>query len=325
MQTDRTLHYGFLLFDGFSNMVLASAVEPLRAARDIRGGEGFSWTLLTLDGRPAISSSGLAIQPHATLATEQRFDLLFVVCGYGVRRHAPRTVLHRLVHLVYQTEELGGLDMGAWLLAAAGLLDGRRATVHWQELDAFAETFPAVTVVSDRYVIDRRRITAGGATTVMELMLRLIREQGGQALAFDVSNLFVYDAVRHPADSHPDRGARSPSLLARAPQLVRAIAEMRRTVEEPVSLAWIAGVAACSTRTLERLFRRELGVPAGRYYQMIRLKLARSLAEETTLNAAEIAERTGFSSTATLSRAFSRHYGQSLRDLRRWRLAGSPR
>jgi len=313
------LAYGFLVFDGFSNMVLASAIEPLRAANTLAGRQLFAFTLLTVDGRPALTSSRLAIQPDAAAAAAPPLDVLFVVAGYDVRSFARPRVLALLHRLARLTPVVAGLDVGAWLLAAAGLIDGRRATVHWQELEAFAEAFPDVRVSTDRCVIDGDRITAGGATTVMELMLRLIGEHGGAALAFEVGNMFVYDvelAVRQGR-----RGALSVPFAARAPQLVRAINEMRRTVAAPLPVARIAEVAATSPRTLERLFVRELGVSPGRYYQLVRLGVARALAEETALAAAEIAERTGFSSSATLSRAFAAHFGTSVRAVRRGRLA----
>ncbi len=308
---------GFLLLDGFSNMVLANAMEPLRAARDLSDPDRFCWQLVTLDGNPATSSSGLAVQPQVALGEERRLDALFVVAGYGFRSFATQAVLKRVRQAARRVPTLVGLDTGAWLLAAAGLLEQRRATIHWQELDAFQEAFPGIAVSHDRYVIDGPRITAGGATTVLDLMIRLIREHAGNALAFDVSNLFIYDAEHGPRGG---RGARSRSMVARAPQLIRAIAEMRRTVAEPLALEQIAACAACSPRTLERLFLREMEVPAGRYYQMVRLRHARALVEETALNTAEIAERTGFASSATLSRAFSRHHGITIRDLRRRRL-----
>jgi transcriptional regulator GlxA family with amidase domain len=308
---------GFLLLDGFSNMVLASAMEPLRAAHDISGLASLRWQLLTLDGGPAVSSSGLVVQPQAALGREAAMDTLFVVAGYGFRAFVTPSLLQRLRRIARRVATLAGLDTGAWLLAAAGLLEQRRATIHWQELDAFQEAYPGVRVSSERYVIDGPRITAGGATTVMDLMIRLIREHAGNALAFDVSNLFIYDVEHGPRGG---RGARSRSLVARAPQLIRAIAEMRRTVAEPVTLDRISASAHCSARTLERLFLREMELPAGRYYQMTRLRHARDLAEETDLNTAEIAERTGFASSSTLSRAFSGHFGITIRDLRKHRL-----
>ena len=113
-------------------------------------------------------------------------------------------------------------------------------------------------------------------------------------------------------------------ILLRSPDLKAhgtAHSQMRRTAAAPLPLARIADAAATSLRTLERLFPRELGVSPAKYYQMVRLGIARSLVEETALSAAEIAARTGFASTATLSRAFSGHFGTSIRAVRKGRLA----
>lgn len=310
------MHCGFLVFDGFSNMVLASAIEPLRAARDYGG--SFSWQLISITGRPVTSSSGLSLRCDGGLAELGRSDALFVVAGYGARDHARPEVVKILQMVARRIPVLGGLDSGGWLLAAAGLLSGHRATVHWQDLSTFAEDHLDIDVVNDRYVIDRNRITAGGATTVIDLMLRLIAEQGGDALAFDVSNMFVYDARPRTLEG---RGARGLSISKRQPQLIKAVDAMRTNIEDPLPLEQIAASAAVSPRTLARLFERELGVSPGRYYQRIRLDTARALVEETMLLASEIAARTGFESSACLSRAYAAFFGHTVREARKRRRA----
>lgn len=301
-------------------MVLASAVEPLRAARDYAGPDTFSWRLLSADGGEVTSSSGVRLRCDGDFGHAQGLDMLFVVAGYGARQTATPQIVRALQLLERRLPVLGALDSGAWLLAAAGLLSGHRATIHWQDIGQFAEVHLDVDVVNDRFVIDRHRITAGGASTVIDLMLKLIADHGSGALAFDVSNMFVYDSrQRAPGE----RGARSLSLTARAPQLVKAVAEMRAHVEKPFDLGRIANAAAVSPRTLARLFQREFGVGPGRYYQNIRLDVARALAEETSLGANEIAARSGFASAASLSRAFSLHFASTLRDARRNRRGSS--
>ena len=313
MSSDRKLEITFVLFDGFSTMVLASAVEPLRAARDLSGDVArFAWRLVTLDGAPVRSSSGLELRPDAALTRGQKYGHLILICGYGARQHANKATLNALRRVSRDVTVYGGLDMGAWILAAAGLLDGHRATIHWQELGDFEENFLNVDVSNDHYIIDGNRITAGGASTVMSLMLRLIRDSGGNALAFDVSNLFVYDVEGRFKQS---RGARGQRVL-RAPQLETAILTMRQNVEDPLALEAIAAAASVSPRKLDRLFQSELDVSPGRYYRMIRLSLARSLAMETNLSNAEIAVKTGFTSSATLSRAFSEAFGDTIRGIR---------
>ncbi len=310
-------HFGFLLFDGFSNLVLANAIEPLRAANQLSGQELFRRSLLTVSGAPAVSSSGIVIQPDRRLADAGPFDLLFVVAGYDFRERTAKRSLAALRMASPRSRFVAGLDTGSWLLAAAGLVDGQRATIHWQELDAFAEAFPAVEVASDRYVMDGRMISSGGATAVLDLMLRLIRERCGDALTFDVMNLFIYNAER--AYELPYRGARSRRIVELSPKLISAITLMRRTLEAPLSIPEIAFRVAASPRSLERAFQREFAMSPGKYYQLLRLKAARRFAEETRLGVAEIAVRTGFSSAATLSRAFSDHFNTTIRGIRKAR------
>jgi transcriptional regulator GlxA family with amidase domain len=310
-------NFGFLLFDGFSNLVLANAIEPLRAANQLSGLERFHRSLLTLSGRPATSSSGIVIRPDCRLAEADPFDILFVVAGYDFRERATAEALAALSRAATRARLLAGLDTGSWLLAAAGLLAGQRATIHWQEIDAFAEAFPDVETAPDRYVIHGRTISAGGATAVLDLMLRLIRERCGDALTFDVMNLFIYDVER--AYERPYRGARSRRLIELSPTLIAAITAMRRTVETPLEMAEIARRAGSSPRSLARAFRREFDLPPGRYYRLARLKEARRLVEETDLAVAEIAVRSGFASASTLSRAFSEAFQTTIRAIRRSR------
>ena len=314
------LNCGFLIFDGFSNMVLASAVEPLRAARDYAGPGTFSWRLFSPQGSDVTSSSGLVLRCDGDLARAEGLDMLFIVAGYGAREHARPPILKALQLLERKIQTWGALDSGSWILAAAGLLSGYRATIHWQDINQFAEVHLGTEVCNDRFVIDRNRITAGGATTVIDLMLKLIADNGGGALSFDVSNMFVYDTRQRAGE---ERGARSLSLTSRAPPVVKAVAAMRTNVERPLDLGSLAAAANVSQRTLARSFQRELGVGPGRYYQSIRLDLARTLAEETTLGAQEIAARTGFASGATLSRAFRQQFDATLRDARRHRRGSS--
>jgi transcriptional regulator GlxA family with amidase domain len=307
------LDCGFWIFDGFSNMVLASAIEPLRAARDYAGSNVFTWQLLSSDGRDVTSSSGVALRCDCKPADIAALDILFVVAGYGARGHARPSIVKSLQLLKRRIPTLGALDSGAWILAAAGLLDGYKATVHWQDINQFEEVHLRVDVVNERYVIDRNRITAGGATTVIDLMLRLIADQVGGALAFDVSNMFAYDP--RPGLRN-ELGARSLTLTSRAPQIINAVAAMRTNIEKPLNLGTLALATAVSPRTLARLFQREFGVGPGHYYQSIRLDVARSLVEETSLAVSEIAARTGFASVSSLSRAFANHFGSTVRHVR---------
>lgn len=291
----------FLLFDGFSNMVLANALEPLRAACDLCGRQLFRWRVATVAGAEAISSSRLRLQPNPP--DLQPADVLAVVAGYDVRDHLRPAALRALRREARGAGLVAGLDTGAWLLAGAGLLDGRRATIHWMARQAFAEAFPAVETVEARYVADGPVVTCGSAEGVLDWSLQLIGRQGGTALRFDVGAMFG----RPSGAAGATAGA-----TTLPPPLQRAILAMRRSAEAPLPLAAIAAEAGVSPRTLDRLFAEALGLPAGRYYRHLRLAQARTLATETRLGLAEIAARSGFGSPATLARAYRARYGETV-------------
>lgn len=310
----------YVLFDGFSNLVLASALEPLRAAAGLPNGPEISWDICTIDGSPATSSSDLVITPKAALNAindPTRIDYLVVISGYDMRHHLSSRTRARLQNAAQHARTVIGVDTAAWLLAACNMLAGKSATIHWQELDQFREQFPDVSVLTDRFVEDGKMITSGGAATVMEMMLHLLAREFGPSVAFDVSNLFVYDA-RHQALGTNDMPARGADRLhgPGADHVRRAVSEMIAHIEAPIALKAIANRAGCSLRSLDRAFQDNLQIAPGKYYQMLRLGRARDLARSTEMKLADIALQTGFKSHAALSRAYAQAFGTTLRAMR---------
>ncbi|SMO46608.1 GlxA family transcriptional regulator [Paracoccus laeviglucosivorans] len=300
---------GFLLFDGFSNMVLSCLLEPLRAVRD-QAGIDIRWQVLTPEGGPVRSSSGLAVAPDGAAAGA--YDLLIVVAGYGYRDHAAGAGLRRVSSLSRQSRIVVGADSGAWLIAAAGLLDGQRATLHWSLLTEFAEGFPDIQVDGTPYVMQGRVWSCGGAASALDLMLAFIAERFGQANAFIASSMFLHDADRQ-------QGGASGLGLPRkgTARLRQAMNLMIETIEDPLPLPRIAARTGVSLSKLDRLFRAEVGMAPGRYFQMLRLSQARELAASTELDLREIALRCGYADAPALSKAFRRAYGHPIRQDRR--------
>lgn len=292
---------GVLLFDQFSNHCLANAVEPFRAANTLSGRELYRWHHLSLDGKLVTSSSGLPVQPERALAEHPGGDLLFVMPSYGCREQARPPVLSALRAADQRFRTIAGLDTGAWLMAAAGLLDARSATIHWDELTNFAEQFPEVDVVEDRHVIDGDRMTCGGATTTFELALALIQGHFGPALRLDVAALFM----------HGERSPRQdPRRLAGRDALIQAsVIIMRRHIETPLTIPELCQQLDIRQKALEHLFQKELGVSPRTAYGMIRLREARRLIETTRLSIAEITARSGYFDASAMTRAFKASFG----------------
>lgn len=304
------MRVAFLLFEGFSNMVLSCLLEPLRAVRD--QGQAVTWHVLTADARPVRSSSGLLVAPDGDAGGP--FDLLIVVAGYGFRDHAGGPGLRRILALARQSRIVVGADTGSWLLAAAGLLAGHRATIHWSLLPEFAEAFPDMQADPAAFVMEGRVWSCGGASAALDLTLALISDRFGKASAFAASSMFLHDADHSRRGGVPGRAAGGLSLVGNGTaRLHRVIDLMVELIETPLPLPRIAARCGLSLSNLERLFRAEAGMSPGRYFQMLRLARAQDLAAGTDLDLREIALRCGYANASALGKAFRRAHGHPIR------------
>jgi transcriptional regulator GlxA family with amidase domain len=301
-------HIGVLLFESFSNHCLANAVEPLRAANTLLGRTVYDWTFLSMDGAAVTSSSGLPVAVASALSRSKRGDVLMVIPSYEYRALATPASLRSLRAAAQRYGVLVGMDTGSWLLAAAGLLNGRRATIHWDEIDDFRETFPEVQVSRARTVFDGDIWSCGGAMTAFELVLRMIGDTHGEALRLEVAALFMH--------TEGDFGPVPPALRPRARLVSGALAIMRENLEEPLAVPALAQVLAIKARKLEGLFRAELGATPQKVYRRIRLLSARRLVEQTSHSIAEIALRCGYADPSAMTRAFRAEFGAAPRNIR---------
>jgi transcriptional regulator GlxA family with amidase domain len=296
-----------VLFDRFSNLCLANCIEPMRAANTLNHGLLFDWKLLTPDGAPVHSSSEMQIMPHGAVADLETCEYLFVLASYDHARHDTPQTRWMLRKAASKAGVCVGMDAGPWLLASAGLLDGRRATVHWDLLDDFAERFLNVGAERSRVVRDAKMMTCAGAMSALDLTLGLIAEHGGLSVRLDVEALFM--------QGDPPVGAGQGAVSD--PLVLRALALMRENLERPLSLTDLAHRLSCQPRTLDRRYRARLGAPPGTVYRHLRLSNVRKLLENSALSMGEIALRCGYDSPAAMSRAVKREYGRTPSELRR--------
>lgn len=297
---------GILLFERFSNHCLANAVEPLRAANMLLGRKAYEWSFMTHDGAPVRSSSGLPVAAQMALSQSGGGDALFLIPSYEHQEFVNPALMRSLRSAAARYDVLAGLDMGAWLLAAAGLLQGYRATIHWDEVDNFQEAFPDVAVTRARVVMDRDRWSCGGAMTAFEMVLRMIGDTHGEALRMEVAALFM----------HGDTGQRPRDVRSVTGQVTAALAIMRENIEEPMRMGEIAQDLGISQRKLERLFKGELGAGPQKVYRRMRLLAARRFVEQTGLTIVEISIRCGYRDPSAMTRAFGEEFGDSPRDVR---------
>src|SRR4051794_38166671 len=165
---------GFLLIPEFPMMAFAAAIEPLRSANRLTGERRFEWQLFSRDGAPVRASNGIDIAVHGAAGDERPLDLLVACAGTRDAGAGDEVVHGWLRALARRGTALGGVSLGAYVLATAGLLDGRRCALHWESLDAFAERFPRVRVSTDIFVIDGNRYTCAGGTSALDMMLQVI-------------------------------------------------------------------------------------------------------------------------------------------------------
>jgi transcriptional regulator GlxA family with amidase domain len=305
------LDIAFLVLPQASILEVASTLDPLRSANRHLGRPAFRWRVVSPDGRPVPLTCGLELPAAGGLAAAEGADVLIVIAGFRQSEVVTRQLLRDLGRMGPQFRALGGIDAGAWVLARAGLLDGRRATVHWEDLEDLAAAFPEIEVVPDRYVIAPGRWTAGGAAPALDLMLHLIRARHGAALALQVAGSFLTSprGGAEPQATQPVPG--------RDPRVAAAIARMEARIEAPEPTAATARAVGLTARRLEGLFRAELGMGPGAYGRDLRLQAARRLVIDTRHPLQVVALRTGFASQAALSRAFRQRFGASPSALRR--------
>lgn len=297
----------FLLVPGLSMMSLASALEPLRSFNRLVGRDAYRWRLASPDGSPTIASNGIvfpAMRGEEALAGAH----YLVVCG-GLRIQSSneRRYLGVLRQAARRGIAIGSLSTGTYLLARAGLLDGYRCTIHWENRPAFEEDFPDLLCTSKIYEIDRDRLTCSGGTAAMDMVLHLIADRHGRDLARRVANQFHHDRIR---DERDDQQGGRLETLAHLPVKLRATIEMmQRQIEEPVPIPDIAERVALSPRQLERLFVRYIGVTPTRYYMQLRIERARELLLYSDKPVIEVAVAAGFTSTSHFAAWFRRVLG----------------
>ncbi|AWD21383.1 GlxA family transcriptional regulator [Fuscovulum blasticum] len=307
------LSLALLVLPQSSILEVASALDPLRNANRQLGTEAFRWRVVTPDGAPAPLTCGLSLPSTGPLAAAEGAEMLIVVAGYRLDQVATRPLIRDLRRLAPRFALVGGIDAAPWVLARAGLLSGYRATVHWEDLEDLATAHPDIDVVPDRFVIDRNRVTIGGAAPAADFMLQLIRARHGAPLARQVANSFL--TIARPG-SEPQVAARQPDP-GLDPRVAAAAKRMEARIDTPEPVAETAAAVGLSPRRLETLFRAAFGTPPGAYALSLRLQAARRMLTDTRHPLAEVALRTGFTSPATLSRAFRRTYGHPPGQLRR--------
>nr|WP_103342326.1 DJ-1/PfpI family protein [Amycolatopsis sp. CA-126428] len=298
-------------YDDAQILDVACSSATFEIANEYRASPPYAIELASATGRPVRSSSGIGLTGARRLASVTgRIDTMVVVGGHGTQTAMTDAgLLTQLRRLAPCCRRIASVCTGAFLLAAAGLLDGRRATTHWNYSDLMASVFPAVTVdPAPLYVRDGNIYTSAGVTSALDLTLALIEDDHGPTLAREVAREMV-TYLHRPADQ-----AQISTFLAPPPgdRVVRDLAGyIAAHLAEDLSPPALAARAGISTRHLTRLFRTQWGVTPARAVRTARTEAAAHLVRGSELSLAAIARRCGFRSAETLRQAFLNHYGMT--------------
>jgi len=307
-----------VLFDRVQSLDVTGPLEVFAGARDHQGERAYRVRTASLGGAQVRTTSGLAIVPDGDLRDAGRADppdLLIVPGGAGARCGDPDLVGWIRAHAP-RSSRVASVCTGAFLLAEAGLLDGRRATTHWSQCAALRDQYPAVKVDPDPiFVKDGNVATSAGVTAGIDLALALVEDDLGRDMALAIArHLVVF--LRRPGNQAQFSAQLSAQVADRAP-----LRDVQQWIAEhpsgDLSVEALAERASLSPRHFARAFAAEVGMPPGRYVERSRLEAARRHLEDTAAGIAQTARACGYRTPEAMRRAFIEALGVSPAEYRR--------
>ncbi|MGO4437151.1 GlxA family transcriptional regulator [Rhizobium sp. RAF56] len=302
---------GFLLYPGFQVMSLA-AVSVFEFANLENGSAAYDISFLSETGGSIISSIGLATETKAF--DGEHVDTLLVTGAVGLASTSPgiqRYVGEALTH----TRRLASICTGAFVLAEAGVLDGRRATTHWAVAREIQSRFPKIRMEEDRiFVVDGTVWSSAGMTAGVDLALAMVEEDLGADLARRVARMLV---VYHRRAGGQSQFSALLDMHPKSDRIQTALSYARRNLKEPLSVEQLAEAAHLSPRQFSRAFRAETGQSPAKAVEILRLEAARLMMEDGRHPVDVVARETGFADRERMRRAFLRGFGQPPQAIRR--------
>lgn len=303
---EKPRRFVFVLLPNFTLLSFAASIEALRVANRMAAARLYEWTVTGEGGDTITCSAGTEFKLDCDLPELRRDDVIILCGGLDVQNATSKRLLNWLRREARHGLKIGAVCTASYALAAAGLLDGKRATIHWENHDSFSEVFENINLTKSVYVLDGNRFTAAGGTSAIDLMLKLIADEHGPELANSVADQLVYSSIR--TDQDTQRLSVPTRIGVRHPKLAQVIRVMETHIEDPISPAILAQDVGMSTRQLERLFRRYLSRSPKRYYMELRLQKARNLLMQTDMSVINVALACGFTSPSHFSKCYRAHY-----------------
>jgi transcriptional regulator GlxA family with amidase domain len=302
----------FVVFEGFQSMALAAM--PVFEYANFSAGEAlYDVRVVSEEGHPLRASGGLSVGTEAFDA--RVFDTVIVVGGDSILKQAPDAVLDYLRTSVNTARRTASICSGAFVLAQAGLLEGKRATTHWAYARQLQERFAGINVEADRiYVIDGSIWTSAGMTAGIDLALAMVEKDHGADLARSVAQKLV---MYHRRAGGQSQHSALLELEPKSDRIQTVLSYAREHLDQALSVEQLAEVARLSPRQFSRAFRAETGQSPAKAIENLRLEAARQMLERGRLTLDQIALETGFSDRRRMREAFLRAFGQPPQVIRR--------
>lgn len=299
----------FLVLPGFPMMAFTSALEPLRGANLINGESLYYWRLVSPHGGMVSSSGGVVVETQPLPDENERFDRIIVCSGINAHRFEDKATIAWLRRAARSGVQVGAVSDGTYVLARAGLLTGYRCTIHWQCMDGFQETFPDIDLRRELYEIDRGRFTCAGGSAATDMVLHMMEQEHNRELAVRVADHFLHERIR----AFDDRQRMSLRLRVGVghPKLLQAVKLMEENLEVPLSSAELAEEIGVSTRQLERLFQKYLGVTPRSHYVELRLLRAHMMLTHSAMSVTEVGLACGFVSASHFAKRYRERFRQT--------------
>ena len=308
------IHMVFIVVPRFNITTLITMIETLRIANYLAPSSTFSWEVASFDGSKIIASNGMTATIKTANDNLRSAEFVFILGSWGTEHYHNQKLTAWLRKRARAGERICGVELGSYIVARAGLLDGKSATIHWSWLNGFKENFDRVEVEESLFTLDSKVMKCSGGLAGVDLMLRLIEEINGSSFSGEIADQMLHHPIRSAAS--PQRSTMGRSTETMRPLLREAMTLIENNIEEPLTVPQIAKVLGVSQRQLERQFKKNVGCTVVQFGLLKRLQNARLLLISTDMSIRQIATASGFNTMSHFAFSFGKFFGRRPSDYR---------
>lgn len=307
-------HMVFIVVPRFNITTLITMIETIRIANYLTPAPMFSWEIASFDGAKVAASNGMTTTVEVASDNLRPAEFVFVLGSWGTESYTNRQLTAWLRKRARAGERVCGVELGSYIVARAGLLDDKPATMHWSWLNGFKESFDRIAVQECLFTLDSKVMTCSGGLAGVDLMLRLIEEISGSSISGGIADQMLHHPIR--SAGAPQRSTMGRSTETMLPLVREAMTLIEDNIEEPLTVPEIANLLDVSQRQLERQFKKHVGCTVVQFGLLRRLQNARLLLISTELSIRQIATASGFNTLSHFAYSFGKFFGRRPSDYR---------